>query len=286
MIRSLFFLSIIALSAFFGYRIGDRAANPCICKHNLPIDPQKEYPLTHFKSFAFVVHADQKADWCEKALCSILEQHYDHFRIFFFDDASQDGTFEKARSFIEENNQEHRAVLVRNKEKLGAVACLHQAAAQMRDDEIAIPIDAKDCLAHPKVLDRLNRVYQNPDVWLTAAVPLLYPTYETALHLPCVTQDLPPQTPVSFYAGLFKQIRLADLVREGQFVKGRDGYLKPIIQMTAGRNRVLNEPLFLLNTARSLKEIPSKSHEPYSPSQGIVKEPFKGTVDILLFSYV
>ena len=285
MIRKFFYLFPIFLAVFFGFHMG-RGPKPNK-EVSLAIEiphPERDFPLTEEKAFAIVVYSYKNAKICERTLKSIFEQEYDRFRVVFFDDGSQDGTFEKVQSFVLDNKQEHRVILIQNSEKLGPVACLYRAAATMQDREIVVPLDVKDWLAHPRVLDRLNAVYQNPDVWITAAGPILYPSYEKS---DCASklEKLPSFIPVSFYSALFKQIRLADLVQEGRFVNGRDSYLDPLLQMSGGRSRVLNEPLFIANFARPFREEASRSLYSYQAlSQFPSSQSEEERADIVLFS--
>jgi len=267
MIRKLFYFLPVLLAVLFGYWMGGAptAKKEIVLKQQPAPDPNKDFPITEYKSFAIVVYSYKEAAWCVRALRSIFEQDYDHFRVLFFDDGSQDGTFEKVKSFVIENNQDHRVILIQNQQRLGPVACTHRAIDKLLDKEIVIPIDAKDWLAHPRVLSRLNAVYQNPDVWLNASSPMLYPSYEMAPALERLAENPPSLIPISFYAGLFKQVRLYDLVQEGRFVGGRGAYLSPIIQMSGGHCRIMNEPLFVANLARCCRETASKPLSHYPP---------------------
>ncbi len=285
MMRSLFFFFLLLIAAFFGYWLGQEPKpkeKKAAAFKEMP-HPERDFPLKNEMAFAFVVYSYKNASLCERTLKSIFEQEYDHFRVVFFDDASQDGTFEKVQSFVLENKQDHRVILIQNRERIGQAACLYRATAALAEREIAIPLDVKDWLAHPRVLNRLNAVYQNPDVWLTVSGPLLYPSYETCDVLSL--ENLPSYIPVSFYSALFKEIRLADLVEEGRFVSGRNVYLEPLLQMAKGRSRILNEPLFIANLARPSKE---ESFQPFSSYSSLAEFPGDssdaGKADIVLFS--
>ena len=286
MIRAFFYLIPIFAAALFGFWMGaspkPREAKAVVLKATP--HPEKDFPLREEKSFAIVVYSYKEVKICERVLKSIFEQDYDRFRVIFFDDGSQDGTFEKVQSFVLENKQDHRVILIQNQERLGPVACLYRAADTLRNKEIAVPINAKDWLAHPGTLSRLNAVYQNPDVWLTVSGPILYPTYE---QLDCGPkfENLPAHIPVSFYAGLFKRIRLADLLKNGHFVTGRDAYLGPMFQMSGGRTRVLNEPLFIANLARCSRIDVDKPLSSYSALADFPEDVSSDEkADIVLFS--
>ncbi len=218
----LFFLGVGA----FGFWMG-RPSPPKVLAN---IDPEKEFSLAERKSFVFIVYAYNQAAWCERSLRSIFEQEYDYYRVIFVDDGSTDATYQKAKAFILENQQQQKVLLIRNEKKEGFVACLHRAVDQLLDKEIAIPFDAKNWLAYNGALTRINAVYQNPDVWMTFTDAVAYPSYETQ------SNGL-----YTFYASLFKELSLDDRVEK------ESAYLKNLSDRSEGRTRNLSEPLLFRN---------------------------------------
>jgi hypothetical protein len=242
-------------------------------KHALNIHPEKEFPLSERKSFAFIVYAHNQASWCERALRSIFEQEYDYYRVIFIDDASVDNTFEKAKAFILESHQEQKVILMRNEEKLGPALCLFRAVDNLLDKEIAIPLNAKNWLTHSGALTRLNGVYQNPDVWVALAASAAYPSYEIRAG-----------GLETFYAAVFKQLRLDDLYHQGAF---SSDYLHEVCDLSGGRLRHLKEPLLFSNESIPSRE-PKTSVSPvsYPPLSAFPTPPTqKEKADIVLFSF-
>ncbi len=241
----------------------------------LNVHPEKEYALTEHKSFVVVVYAYNQALWIKKALSSVFEQDYDHYRVILIDDASTDGTAEEANQFVVDNNQDGKVLLFRNETKLGPVASLYRVIDGCLDREIIIPLNAKDWLSSPISFQRIDRAYQNPDVWMTSAQMLDYPSYEVASF-----------SQISYYAGLFKQIRLDDLFRKGRFETAADAYLVPLQEMAGGRIRKMGEPVAFFNRACPVKvENPSVEFTEYKP---LTQFPFSNRqtkADILIFSF-
>jgi glycosyltransferase involved in cell wall biosynthesis len=262
-------LILIFLVALGGFWMGKAREVP---KKSLAVHPEKEFPITEHKSFAIVVYAHNQALWCERALRSVFEQEYDHYRVIVIDDGSLDGTAEKTNQFIVDNNQAERVTLLRNETRLGPVASLYRAIDSCLDKEIVITLDAKDWLAHPTALNRLNIAYQNPDVWFTQAQVIDYPSYE-----------IREEGQNSFYAALFKQIRLEDLYKNGRFATD---YLTPIQGMSGGRIRKIQEPIAFFNTVSPLK-IEPKSAEitNYKPLAQFPAARCQKETDILIFSF-
>ncbi len=216
--KQLFFLLFLAAALLFGLKMGKKES-----LHSI-ITSEKEFPIKDRKTFVFLVYAYNQDSWVERTLQSIFEQEYDYYRVVFIDDGSTDATFGVASSFVAENNQEGRVVLIRNEEKLGLRTCLEQTIDQLLDQEIAIPLLAKDWLSHGGVLTRMNEVFQNPDVWLASSSSVTFPSYEIL-----------PSGLKSFYAALFKQMPSS----------GRS--LESVETLAKGRTRHLNDVLFFNN---------------------------------------
>lgn len=212
---------------------------------------REEFPVVEHKSFVIVLYGHNMADWCERALTSVFEQDYDHYRVIFIDDASTDGTVEKVKQFVLANHQEEKVVLIRSETGMGRVASLYRAVDTCLDREIVVPLDAKDWLATQGVLEKLNGVYQNPDVWLVESPLIDYPSYEWEA-----------ERQVSFYAALFKQIRVEDLVKKVHPM----AYLAPLKKMGEGRVAQMEAPAAFLNRARCVGEEPMpKEAAKYKP---------------------
>ncbi len=260
--------------ALTGFWFGSSPVAPQKKEKQLQVLPEKEYPLSEHKSFVIMVYAHNQELWCERALRSVFEQDYDHYRVVLIDDGSIDQTEKKAKQFIVDNNQDDKVIFIRNETRLGPVASLYRAIDACLDREIIIPLDAKDWLSTPKVLDRLNLSYQNPDVWLTFGQVIDYPSYA-----------IRDRGQISYYAALFKQLRLNDLFSEGQFVMQQEVYILPLQEMSGGRICNLKEPVAFANLAAPIhQESPSFEIGEYSPLASF-PEPFSPQkVDILIFS--
>lgn len=263
------------------------------------IKPNKECALSEHKAFAVVLVAHNAAAWCERALRSVFEQDYDYFRVLFVDDASVDDTFERAQQFIVDNHLEERVVAVRNETRAGFTASLYRAAEICLDKEIVIPLDACNWLAFEGAISRLNRIFQNPDVWIAWGSSVDYPLYELREAPKFDFEEIrrkgyrlsEPAPFLAFYAGLFKSIRLPDLFTDGMFAESALAWQIPLLEKAGGRCRTLAEPLLFENRAYPRKEaLKGFSWEMRSfcpplaelPLPSLVKE---SPVDLVLFSY-
>jgi len=263
---------LVLLVAFAGFWFGKAPVKKQ--KTLVEVHPEKQFPLSEHKSFVVVMYAYNQVSWCERALRSVFEQDYDHYRVIVIDDGSVDGTAEKASQFIVDNHQEDKVIFIRNETRRGEAACLYRAIDECLDREIVIPLAAKDWLSSPSSFNQLNRAYQNPDVWLSFGKAIEYPSYE-----------INQATQLSFYAALFKQIRMGDLFENGHFV-GPEAYLGPLIDMAGGRIRNIEDPVAFLNTTSSvLRDEPPLEIAEYEPLNSFPSARAETTADILIFSF-
>ena len=235
----LFLLLLIGTVSYIGFRMGEGSLDSRNQTVILDVHPEREFPLTEYRSFAFIVYAANQGSWCERSLASLFAQNYDYYRIVFIDDASTDGTYEIAKNYIIANAQDERVILIRNETRLGPIASLYRVIETCLDREVVIPMQAKDWLSQEGALTRLNGAFQNPDVWMAQSTKISYPSYDmeggNGLR--------------AFYAGLLKQIRLDDLFIDGELSANDQAYLGPLLELSGGRVRSLGEPLLFSNQA-------------------------------------
>lgn len=223
-----FIVFCLLMTTVLGFWIGGESTKG---KKKETFHPEKNYPIMNDKLFAFIVYARNDGYWCERTLRSIFEQNYERFRVVFIDDASFDQTLDKVNSFVMNNSQEHRVIVIKNEQRLGKIASLRRAVNQLSDNEIAIPIDAKNWLAQEAFLSKLNCAYQNPDVWTTFSPVLSYPNY--SMQVPVLS---------SFYAVVFKQSCMNEKMTEQHWQKS-------VNELANGRCRILTEPYLFSNQA-------------------------------------
>jgi glycosyltransferase involved in cell wall biosynthesis len=237
------------------------------------------YPVAN-RSFVVVIIGHNNGAFVEKTLESVFSQNYLDFRIFYIDDASDDGSFEMIRDFVYESGQLMRVTMVQNEEQLGTIANLSRVAETCLDSEILVVVGGEDWLAHEWVLSRLNQYYANPDLWITFGQYREYPEYSLGFCKP-LSEELPVrQQPFSmshlktFYAGLFRLIEPSDLSLQTDLA-----YMVPMLEMAKGHSTFIPEILYIENRKIPRKEgqeaaapIPEKalrSRKPYEPIERI-----------------
>jgi len=220
------------------------------------------------KPFVVIVPSYNNEACCEQNILSIVNQQYDNFRVIFIDDGSKDETYEKVKAWIERSPRKEKVTLLRNWESQGKLKNLYTAIHTCKPDEIIVPVDGKDLMAHPFVLKKLNKVYDNSQIWMTYGNYLDYPSYK---QKPRLCQKFPKSVVRShrfrqykwvtahlhtFYAGLFQKISPEHLTREGTFlpVAGDVAMMIPMLEMAAGHFQFIDEVLYLHNRTHPLPD--------------------------------
>ena len=211
--------------------------------------------------FTVVIVGFNNGATVEKTLGSVLAQVYENYRLIYIDDASDDGSSDLARECISQSDPVTRASFVQNEKRLGDLANLYRAVQTCQDDEVIVVLSGEDWLAHEWVLARLNAYYADPNLWISMAQSIDFPTYQLGSfqHLQSNTPRLDfsgcPQLK-SFYAGLFKKIRKSDFVSGGDFLSASSelAYMTPMLEMGKEHLHLIPEVLSIHNCNAIHKE--------------------------------
>jgi len=211
------------------------------------------------KPMVVVIPSYNNVSCCIKTLESVFRQRYTNYRIIYLNDASTDGTGQAVERYVRECHQEHRFTMVNNTTRQGAAANKYRGAQLCKDDEIYIDLDGDDWFAHEFVLDHLNRIYANPDVWVTYGqfvyYPLALPGWAGQLPLSVIESNRVRQNDWvttalrTFYAGLFKRVQPEDLMIDGKFVTmaGDLAFMFCIMEMAGHKSVFIPEVLYVYN---------------------------------------
>lgn len=218
------------------------------------------------KSFAIVIPSFNNREWLRRNLDSVLRQKYNNFRVIYIDDYSTDGTGDLVAAYLEENDSQKRVSFFRNEERLYSMQNIYRAVHSCHPEEIIVLVDGDDWLIHDGVLQTLNTVYSDPEVWLTYGQYRQFPipgSHESRELLPEIIQDnayrdYPWVTSHlrTFYAGLFHKIKKEDLLVEGKFFSfAADlAFMFPLLEMASIHSRFIPEVLYVYNVATPLNE--------------------------------
>lgn len=303
--RTIFYIATLAICiAVAGLWTCSRSRN-CSCSQSRKGLAYAEKP------FCIIVPSYNNSAFVEKNLTSIYSQKYQNFRVVYIDDNSTDATYVQAKAIIENLNQEKRTTLLHNSTNIGALANLYKAVHSCSDDEIAVLVDGDDFLAHEEVLKVLNQTYADPEVWMTYGSYLDYPSFnkEETFSKPIPRRIIEKKSYRShpwssshlrtFYAPLFKQVKISDLFyRGGFFSMGWDlAFMLPMLEMAGHHARYIPDILYLYNRKNPISDhkinhemqaecaTEIRKRKPYPTLAGLQTSAFHEKADLLIFSY-
>jgi glycosyltransferase involved in cell wall biosynthesis len=204
--------------------------------------------------------------WAKKNVSSIFKQDYSNYRVIYIDDASQDGTADLVEKWVNKQKKKPRFELIRNRERAGALANIYRAICDhCSDEEIVVSLDGDDWFYDTKVLKKINQAYSAREVWLTHGTLLEFPAGTTGWSLP-IPPDIVarnafrsyrcPSHLRTFYAWLFKRIRLEDLQHKGEFfsMTWDQAMMFPMIEMAGERHAFISEINYVYNMSNPLND--------------------------------
>ena len=230
----------------------------------------KNYWKTHHdlpeKRFVIISASYNNKHWHKRNLDSVFEQNYSNWRMIYVDDCSPDQTGKLVEEYAQFCNKQDKITVISNRNHRGATANIYLAAHLCEPDEIIVSLDGDDWLAHPEVLNHLNALYQDPNVWLTygqfqwwpnnapgfcMAVPPSIHAHNRIREYSWVTTALR-----TFYAGLYHRIRMEDLLFNNEFLQmtGDLAIMFPMVEMAGHHCKFVNEILYIYNTATNIND--------------------------------
>lgn len=221
------------------------------------------------KTFVFVIPAHNNVETVEKLLSSILEQNYPDYRVIYLDGGSTDGSYEKALAYLKQHDPDHRVKVIRKPSEANLAESYYHAVHSCADDDIIIHLEGKDWLSQPEVLTKLNQMYENPEIWLTYAQYLEYPSfkkgYQRILPRKTLYRKKIHRAPwvispfKTYYAGLFKRIDIEENFYQGTFLslESEKALLLPMAREARWHVRFVPEVLYVHHKSHTNK---SKLH--------------------------
>jgi glycosyltransferase involved in cell wall biosynthesis len=240
------------------------------------------------KPIVVVIPSYNNEKWVEKNLASVLTQKYQNFKVIYIDDCSTDNTYKLALDVVEKYEQQQRITVLHNKERYGALANLYMAIHECPDNSIIVTVDGDDWLAHENVFAYLNKVYSEKDIWLTYGQFLIYPTNEfcssysmefsedvIAKNAFRKTGNLPMSHLRTFYAWLFKSIKLNDMLCQGNFysMSWDKTIMAPMIEMAAWHHYCVPEVLYIYNADNPISDHQINYWWQYTLARHVLKLP-------------
>ncbi|MGE0197514.1 MAG: glycosyltransferase family 2 protein [Simkaniaceae bacterium] len=279
-----FFLILVLIAIGFTLGFSYREIKVKVLVNKMAVGSLKPiyatHPILKKAPFVVVIHAYNNASTCEQTLVSVLNQNYDPFRLIYIDGGSTDGSYEKVENVLSRHPFRDHTLLRPTKDQ-NVLEVFYRALHACQSHEIALLLEGKEFLAHENVLNELNHLYANPDVWVTEASALDYPTYEKRKN---------HSTLRTFYVGLFQKIKLQEFVQEGRFLtESKEKIIHAPLKGLAREHAFFTPNLFYLSGAKLLSPSEEvKALMAYAPHRDLPGHNFirdDEHVDIVVFSY-
>ena len=212
------------------------------------------------KPLVVVIPSYNNARWYKQNLESIFNQKYCNYRVIYIDDCSTDGTYELVKEYVKATGQEDRVALIRNEVNRGIFANHYRAVHMCDDYEIVLNVDGDDWLIDDQVFNKVNQAYDNSDVWLTYGQFKSWPENKAGF---CKRS---PKHVIerngyrdftwrashirTFYAWLFKQIKLKDCLHDGEMYRlcADMVMMYPMLEMAGSTHlHVMDDLLYVYN---------------------------------------
>lgn len=246
------------------------------------------------RAFVTIIPSHNNLKWFKKNLRSILNQDYKNHRLIYIDDCSTDFTSLRLKSYLKKLKVDYREVifddknmfdiqgntelfckeinieknffiLVKNLRKCGAMANYYRAVHSCNDDEIIINLDGDDWLYDDEVLKRVNEVYDSGEVWFTHGTLIEFPSQIVAwseavppsiIEKNAFRQSKCPSHLRTYYAWLFKKIKLVDFLYEGEFLKMTCdmAIMFPIAEMAGDRHAFIPQVNYVYNMTNPIND--------------------------------
>lgn len=226
-----------------------------------------------------IVPSYNNASCCVRNIESILTQDYPVMHIIFVDDCSTDGTGTIIEKYVSQRNLTDRVTLIRNSHNRKAMANIYNAVHMCDDHALITVVDGDDALAHTHVITTIVEQHQRYDAWISYAqfknVPEEYARrfnmpvkgYAQAMPQSIITNNSFRKHPWcwsglrSFYAWIFKQIRLDDLLDARRYKLNKffavccdNAYFFPLLEMAGHHALFIPDVLLLRNVETPLND--------------------------------
>ena len=269
------------------------------------------------KKFVILTASYNNIDYYKWNLDSVFDQTYENWELIYIDDLSTDGTREAVSQYIQKKGFQDKVRFVANTDKCYCLKNYYREIHKVPDDSIIVTLDGDDAFSETTALEYLNKIYSNPDVWYTYGNFDYYPQGSTELANPITLKPFPKEVVEdnsfreydwnihhlrSFYAGLFKKIKLEDLLYEGTFFPTAEdrAFMFPIIEQAGKHHAFIEKVLYHYNIGNPLitvkvweKELRKnirefvggkEEYEPLSKPPYGASKPYSSRADVLIFN--
>lgn len=221
--------------------------------------------------FNIIIPSYSNSKWFKNNLDSVFSQTYTNYHIYYIDDHSPDNTAQLVENYIKEKNMESKVTLIKNNKRKHAMYNRYKAINMCAANSIIVMLDGDDWLAHPQVLETLNKKYLDKNVWMTYGQYLIFPSLKPgssyglklgqAIPIDILIKNtirknkIIPTHILTFYAGLFHKINVDDLKYNGSFLQmAHSAFIYPIVEMAGIHCLFIPEYMYIYNKATGIND--------------------------------
>lgn len=217
-------------------------------------------PYPGHRHFVFILPMNQEIAELEQHFNSIFSQNYDQYEVIAIDDGESSLARTEASRLASMYNKQHLLSFYELQSGEDLLHSYFTIVKSCRDQDIIVYLEQHDWLAHPNVLEVLNKTYSNEDVWLTYSQYMAYPSYRRGSVKPVRKRMITHKnvsrypwvgSPIkTYYAGLLKQI---DLEKESfsdpnqSFEEALRQQLAPLVELSKWHIRYIDDVLIIHN---------------------------------------
>lgn len=217
--------------------------------------------------FSITINTFNHSEWIERCVRSCIEQDYDNFEVIVLDDISTDGTFEICEKIKEEAGE--RLIVLQNKEKIySQVKNILTLTERSRPNSVVVSVDGDDWLKDNQILNKLEGVYRNGDVWMTYGRYEEYPSGHAPSEYHAYPTNIVEMNQFREYNWLASHLRtykreLFLLINQEDFklengewldVTGDQAFMLPMLEMSGDKSRFIEEVLYVYNVANPTRD--------------------------------
>lgn len=219
-------------------------------------------------TFKIVIPVYNSVSWISECIKSIALQSYTNWRAIIIDDASTDGTLEVIKQTLSTYpNKNQFRLFVRNM-NVGALenTVFGTNSICSNDEDIIVVVDGDDHLIDSDVLNYLNGVYQDENIWLTHGSYIQSSDRSVGSFNQMVTNTRTYRRAQAYTTShlrtykfkIWKKIKdedLKDIFGHYYRITGDLAVMFPLIEM-AGANRIkyIERPLYVYNDQNSIND--------------------------------
>ena len=219
------------------------------------------FPMVAFleKEIVVVIPSYNNKLWLERNLGSVFDQKYQNYTVVYVDDASEDGTADLVADYVKKRGMQDTFKLIRNQMRHGQLFNRYLAIHGCPDDAIIVLLDGDDWFINDQVLSYLNKIYSQTNVLLTIGNACKSSSGQKIGYRDYTDQEIEQigfrqlgfrgVHPRTFYAGLFKRIKLEDLMHHGKFlmVATDVAFMLPMFEMARDQYAYIHDLLYVYN---------------------------------------